>query len=461
MPAIWGHGPTPPSLRSSALGPPRWESRRCKAGRAARLALTWALSGGPHLSGTQYRCHPCSDCGRWSPEKGGPNKSLCRSWRRGQRSLHSSMLSEARGRSAAGSLCWEIPCLPGERWGRCGAVPGPSSGCPSRLLLWPLPVAVVSSTDGSQASGTPLTGHPEARGSLLRPPPFRLAVDSMLLRTAPRTYPGRGGMPSSMTTSTSTSCPSPPTSGCLGQASKGQAVSGTRKKRRAAVKENRALGKSDVPGLTFLQSCSVKAGGKRGYQSIWKKFEVWATWAGHKLDVAASLDHAASEFLDVMNKDGEGLAMGQRLVASVQFHRASMCRSRAKSGGSLPACRQGLRGFKRTAPPKSRLPRPWEVAAIIAMQMLLKGRRRAALTLLAQFELYLRPDQAYRVRAIDLVKPVHEHESHRFYTVLSPMEFGQPTKTEEFDNVVPLDLPLHAELGSALGREVTMRLGAS
>jgi len=98
---------------------------------------------------------------------------------------------------------------------------------------------------------------------------------------------------------------------------------------------------------------------------------------------------------------------------------------------------------------------------MIAMQTLLT-ERQAAVALLAQFELYLRPDQAYRVRAIDLVRPVAGHEAHCFYTVfLSPTGLGQPTKTKEFGNVVPLDLALRAELGLARDRELTVLLKAN
>ena len=85
----------------------------------------------------------------------------------------------------------------------------------------------------------------------------------------------------------------------------------------------------------------------------------------------------------------------------------------------------------------------------------LDGDQEMCLALLLMFEMYLRPGEITKLRAVDLVPPVKKSQVHKFFTVVvAPAEVGDPTKTGEFDNALHLDLPRHQLLGPAL--ELTM-----
>lgn len=212
-----------------------------------------------------------------------------------------------------------------------------------------------------------------------------------------------------------------------------------------------------TPGLGILQSASVTPRTLRAYSGHHQRYQLWL--ARHVLRPCTEAEHdeALSRHLDELYLDGEGSATGQKVFASVLFYEPSLA---GRSGAKMPRARASLKGWKKLAPPTSRLPLPFEVMAGIVNAMWAAGETQEALWVWLSFELYLRPSEAGGIRAVDFVPPVAGREAHKAYSVtLNASERRQPSKTGEYDDSARLDLPRHAPLAAALARMLDRRLG--
>jgi hypothetical protein len=170
-------------------------------------------------------------------------------------------------------------------------------------------------------------------------------------------------------------------------------------------------------------------------------------------------DALLEEMLNELFMDGEDLSMGNTLVAAVGFFLPYLSK---RGGGRLPLTGQALRGWKVLCPPRSRLPLPWEVVALLVMELLDRGSKEIALCLLVTFELYLRPGEPHKLRVADLIRPLSEKTGRDQYAfVLNPIEVGVPSKTGEFDDALLLDLPRHQAVGPAVHEMLLERFGAA
>ena len=116
----------------------------------------------------------------------------------------------------------------------------------------------------------------------------------------------------------------------------------------------------------------------------------------------------------------------------------------------LPKVKQSLAGWAKLCPPRSRLPIPYPVVALLAMHALSLGLQEVALYLLLTFALYMRPSEGLRLRKMDFVRPSSKQAGFQYWSVvLHPWEVGLSSKTQEFDECLQLDLPYHQFLGAA------------
>ena len=231
-----------------------------------------------------------------------------------------------------------------------------------------------------------------------------------------------------------------------------------KEKEKEALAQVRRSSANQVGGLGVLRSSSVTTRCQRAYQQIFNEFLRWLGPVGDLLCYAASVDIKTAEYLEELYLDGEGLAYAQRVVAAVLFFVPVLGKG---ARGQLPRAVQALKGFRRLDPPKARLPFPWEVVAMLANGLVLRGLAPMALALLLMFELYLRPGETFGILTGGLVPPVRRQGGRSQYDiVLFPFEEQQPSKTQEFDHALSLDLTRHAELGPALDAMVTKRSGS-
>eukprot|EP00438_Fugacium_kawagutii_P018856 Skav230896 [mRNA] locus=scaffold2765:199618:204679:- [translate_table: standard] len=118
----------------------------------------------------------------------------------------------------------------------------------------------------------------------------------------------------------------------------------------------------------------------------------------------------------------------------------------------LAGTQQALKGWRKLCPPRARMPIPFEVVALLASYALKKHLVEVGLVLLLNFFLYLRPTEYRGIRVMDVVKPLKRGAgTYKWWSfLLHPHEAGVPSKTDQWDESLTLDLPYQQFLGPAI-----------
>ncbi|CAE7713929.1 unnamed protein product [Symbiodinium sp. CCMP2592] len=216
-----------------------------------------------------------------------------------------------------------------------------------------------------------------------------------------------------------------------------------KEKRRAARQSmNRSL-----ESHTILQQASVSPDCLARYKRHWEEMEPMMLDGRGRLRPLARIDQALAEHLEDLYRDGEDLATVRYAVAAALFFKPEL---RSPAMTHLPKVKQGLAGWSKLCPPRSRLPIPYAVVALLALHALSLGLLEIAIYLLLTFSLYMRPSEGLRLRKKDVVRPSSRQTGFQHWSVvLHPLEVGVCSKTREFDECLQLDLPYHQPLGPA------------
>jgi integrase len=204
-------------------------------------------------------------------------------------------------------------------------------------------------------------------------------------------------------------------------------------------------------GLSVLQTGSVKPTTERRYQELHRLFMAWLLVRNIVLGDVGSWDHYLTEYLDALYLDGEDLSLGKTLLAAIIWIHPAWHRQAA---ALFPQSRQALRGWHRLNPPQARLPLPWEAVAAVACFLCGELKYQAALMLILSFVCYLRPSEPYRLRVRDIVLGTRGYPPA---LVLHPSEMHVPSKTQEFDESIQIDLAEHSFLNHALELHLQLR----
>ena len=102
-----------------------------------------------------------------------------------------------------------------------------------------------------------------------------------------------------------------------------------------------------------------------------------------------------------------------------------------------PRAHRELKGGRKLAPPRSRVPRALALWCALCAELCRKGLHQMAVYVLISVECYLRPSEEFRLRALDLVEPSNFSE-HRGLVVCAE-DLGVASKTQEFDDSLLLD----------------------
>ncbi|OLQ05790.1 hypothetical protein AK812_SmicGene10971 [Symbiodinium microadriaticum] len=201
---------------------------------------------------------------------------------------------------------------------------------------------------------------------------------------------------------------------------------------------------------TVLEQASISAACRRRYQAIWDSLRNQVLDNHGRLKDMEAVDEIVTSHLEELYMDGEDLSMGQYTVAAIQYFNPVW---RGPLVNKLPRVKQSLTGWRRLAPAKSRLPVPYEVVALMATKAFKCKLNQIGLYLLLAFALYLRPSEGLRLRVQDMVRPTRQRGPYSRWTfVLHPTEGQVPSKTQEYDESLQLDLDYHRGLGEALYR---------
>lgn len=187
-----------------------------------------------------------------------------------------------------------------------------------------------------------------------------------------------------------------------------------------------------------LQAHSVSPATLKLYREFWEELTEFARENGCEFD-AAEGDRLLAAWMEEKFMQGWNAYVGSTGLATVKYMLPDFGRG-GKLG--LPESLQAMRGWKKKAPAHSRLPLPWEVVARLAEQLVLDGYWTTGIYIVLTFAGYLRPSEGLKLRREDVIPPAGGQ--HIFWgLVLHPRELGMASKTQEYDEVVLLDLPTY------------------
>jgi len=189
--------------------------------------------------------------------------------------------------------------------------------------------------------------------------------------------------------------------------------------------------------LSFLEESAVTEPTQVDYRRRVAAFELWARLCRMSIDTLPALDLALLVWFEERFFEGDESNEAGKLLAAIRHCRVDL----ASTPGSLPRASRAAKGWRRLSPLWSRLPIPWEVAALMATRMLNRGRIESAFLTVLTFALYLRPSEALRLTVGSLVAPIKVGPlTRRFWCiVLHPRELDTPSKTGEFDETLVMD----------------------
>ncbi|CAJ1453620.1 unnamed protein product [Effrenium voratum] len=228
------------------------------------------------------------------------------------------------------------------------------------------------------------------------------------------------------------------------------ATSRSAKKRQRAQSRSKVKG-DPVSGKTSLQLASVSKQCLSHYTRCWNSVKQKLVSSNGKLKSVSKVDEILSRELDRLYHNGEDISAGQYLIAAVVFFNNQL---KSPAMQNLPHVKQSLKGWRKLAPQKSRLPIPWEVCCLLITHAVRQNLMGFALHMGLMFMLYLRPSEALRLRRGDVIPPVPRGQGgyKQWTVVLHPEELGVPSKTQEFDESLQLDLAYHHGFGEAIAR---------
>jgi len=200
-------------------------------------------------------------------------------------------------------------------------------------------------------------------------------------------------------------------------------------------------------GRTLLEEYSVQRPIRDRYLLIIDEINTWLESERLGTLEAHNLDDQLPPWMETEFLCGAQPHRGSLAMAAVKFMWPDYGR---KGSLKLPRSDMALRGWKRRAPPGSRLPLPWEVVALLAEDMFNRNLQWLAFLTVLTFHCYFRPIEPLRLRAQDLIPPL-EFGGHVHWSItLHPIEHLVSSKTQEYDETVMIDKSPFLVLGFGL-----------
>lgn len=199
--------------------------------------------------------------------------------------------------------------------------------------------------------------------------------------------------------------------------------------------------------LTILENHSVANVTRNRYHEHNEMFKRWALLNRRPISTHSQIDAALAHFFQDLFLDGEGVGVGNYVLAAVVFLTNNL------SAEQLPRARKCLKGWKKLAPPGSRLPLPRAVIALIIHDLVRRDKWRVGVGCMAATECYLRPGELVHVQMRDWVPPSRLQVAglKQWSLLLHPLERQVASKVGSYDDTVLLDKPHHLPLTVALG----------
>ena len=212
-----------------------------------------------------------------------------------------------------------------------------------------------------------------------------------------------------------------------------------------------APGTPALPGLTYLLQSSVTDETLQSYIKLMADFltfwrsEVWPHRVGEPTN--EEMDGALERYMEEVFKRGQPSQRGSRLMGVIKFFNPIFGRD---GNMTLPFASNALRRWRLEAPGRTRLPLPWEVVCLSALQLVHMGMFTTALYVMLCFSAYLRPSEPFSISGKRIVEPV-PGTRHKYWSVtLHPWEDGWVNKKLQVDETVLIDLDKYQFIANAL-----------
>lgn len=233
-----------------------------------------------------------------------------------------------------------------------------------------------------------------------------------------------------------------------------RALRGTARKR----KYQSDVAEATESGLSFLEMNRVQTRTAHSYCKEVAAFDQWVNEQKQSTATPDKFDHALLEYLDNMFFEGWNHERGDRLISSLAF-----LIPHAHRGGKWDPhrARRALRGFRRLAPGRSRVPLPWLAAAAMIGCALHLKMDEFALALLISWVGHLRlPSDLLAMTHKSLVKPSRFAHTKFWGLLLYPVEDEATSKAGLKDEGLMLDFEPLLKLTPLLAKLQRSRVAA-
>ena len=187
-----------------------------------------------------------------------------------------------------------------------------------------------------------------------------------------------------------------------------------------------------IHGLSVLEAAAVRPASSANYKRILEAFTVFCQAVRLTWNTELELDAAVVEFLTAMYLDGERSSQGDSLIAAL--------RHTFSTRTSLARAARAMKGWRRLAPPRQRLPMPRPAMMAIAGWLMKHNSAMMAAAVALAFSCYLRPGELMALRVRHLVPPCRAARLPCWGLLLHDSEQGLPGKTGMWDAAVTVDL---------------------
>ena len=216
----------------------------------------------------------------------------------------------------------------------------------------------------------------------------------------------------------------------------------------------RAGGGADA---SVLLDGSVSQRTRLAYREALQAFIVFAEVQKLAVGMAEETDLAMVLFLTMLFSKGYDLNVGEKTVAALMFVFPRFSRF---GDLKIPRVHRALRGWRRLAPPKSRVPLTFYVVAAISALLVADSQVSMALWCLISFGTYFRPGSMMQLRRSSFLKPVTGMD--QYWKILTHQsELCQRGKTGTTDDTLLWDVQDLLWLAKAFAMLVEPGIGLS
>ena len=185
-------------------------------------------------------------------------------------------------------------------------------------------------------------------------------------------------------------------------------------------------------GLTLLEAAAVRPTSAESYRKTLQAFTAFCQSTRSSWGSEEELDAVAVAYLTALYLDGEGSFVGDSLIAALRHVFTTRT--------SLPRTARALKGWRKLAPSRQRLPLPRPAMMAVAGWLMHQGQTQMAAAVALAFSAYLRPAELMALRVGHLVPPCLAAQLPMWGLLLHDSDLGVPGKTGMYDAAVSVDL---------------------